>query len=72
LGDDVPDTCLVWTLCRAPAVNVPAFRHESGLPFGAQVVSRRYNDYLLLDFCELLDRVAGRPGRGTPVFGDLE
>lgn len=44
------DPCLVWTLCRAPAVNVPAFTGPQGLPFGLQIVSRRYRDYTLLEF----------------------
>lgn len=51
---DRPDNCLIWTLCGAPAMNIPAFTGPLGLPFGAQIVGRRYNDYQLLDFAQLL------------------
>jgi len=51
---DRPDTCLIWTLCGAAAVNVPAFSDGQGLPFGVQAVSRRYNDLLLLEFVKCL------------------
>lgn len=51
---DRPDSCLVWTLCGVPAINLPVFQGPSGLPFGAQILARRYNDYLLLDFVEWL------------------
>jgi Asp-tRNA(Asn)/Glu-tRNA(Gln) amidotransferase A subunit family amidase len=47
---DRPDNCLIWTLCGVPALNLPVFTGPTGLPFGAQVFSRRYDDYLLLDF----------------------
>jgi Asp-tRNA(Asn)/Glu-tRNA(Gln) amidotransferase A subunit family amidase len=48
------DNCLIWTLCGVPALNIPAFRGPLGLPFGAQFFSRRYNDYLLLEFARHL------------------
>lgn len=62
---DRPDNCLIWTLCGLPAVSLPVFTGPNGLPFGAQVVARRYNDYLLLSFVNelaasgLVPRVAG-------------
>jgi len=51
---DKPDSCLIWNLCGVPVANLPVFKGPSGLPFGLQVVARRYNDELLLDFCEYL------------------
>jgi len=48
------DPSLIWTLTHLPALNVPAFISPDGLPFGLQVVSRKYNDYLMLDFVEFL------------------
>lgn len=51
---DRPDNCLVWTFCGAPTINLPAFKGPNQLPFGAQIISRRYNDYLLLSFAEYL------------------
>jgi Asp-tRNA(Asn)/Glu-tRNA(Gln) amidotransferase A subunit family amidase len=51
------DSCLLWTLCGLPAVNVPAMKGPTGLPIGVQVVARRYNDYRLLG---LLDHLKAR------------
>ena len=52
--DDIPDSCLIWSLCGVPAINLPVFAAPGGLPFGAQVVARRYNDPLLLRFLRFL------------------
>ncbi|MBN1872269.1 MAG: amidase [Candidatus Omnitrophica bacterium] len=55
--DEKLDTSLIWTLCRAPSINVPLFKGPKALPFGAQFVSRKYNDYVLVSFLEdLADR----------------
>jgi hypothetical protein len=35
-------------------VNVPRFKGPMDLPFGLQVISRKYNDYLLLNFLSFL------------------
>jgi len=51
---DRPDNCLVWTLCGVPAINLPVFAGPNGLPFGVQIVARRYSDYLLLAFARAL------------------
>lgn len=51
---DRPDSCLIWTLCGAPTISLPVFIGPSGLPFGAQLVGRRYGDYPLLSFASLL------------------
>ena len=55
---DRPDNCLIWTLCGLPTINVPVFVGPNGLPFGAQFISRRYNDYITLNFIRKL-RYAG-------------
>lgn len=55
-GRDIKDNCLIWTLCHVPSMNLPVFRSPNGLPFGAQIVSRRYRDYDLLDFSTYLER----------------
>jgi Asp-tRNA(Asn)/Glu-tRNA(Gln) amidotransferase A subunit family amidase len=54
---DRPDNCLVWTLCGAPALTLPRFRGPEGLPFGLQLVARRFDDYRLLDLARRLERV---------------
>ena len=55
--EEVADPSLIWTLAHVPAVAVPAFRGPGGLPFSAQIVSRRWYDYGLLQAVEeLVDR----------------
>ena len=51
---DRPDSCLIWTLCGAPVVNIPVFTGPIGLPFGAQVIGRRFDDYQVLQFVSFL------------------
>jgi len=51
---DIPDSCLIWSLCGVPVVSLPVFRCPEGRPFGAQVLARRYSDYKLLKFVDLL------------------
>lgn len=63
---DRPDSCLVWTLCGAPVVNLPVFAHGH-LPFGAQLVARKYNDYRMFDLLRFLTE-AGLTGEApNPV-----
>ncbi|MBW2030721.1 MAG: amidase [Deltaproteobacteria bacterium] len=47
---DTVDSCLIWTLCGAPAINVPLFKGPKKLPFGAQVIFRKYRDHSLFSF----------------------
>jgi Asp-tRNA(Asn)/Glu-tRNA(Gln) amidotransferase A subunit family amidase len=55
LGEkEKPDTSLIWTFCGNPALSVPQFKTSDDLPFGLQVVARKYNDYLLLNFVDML------------------
>jgi Asp-tRNA(Asn)/Glu-tRNA(Gln) amidotransferase A subunit family amidase len=49
-----PDTALMWTMTHLPVITVPVFISPNGLPFGVQLVARKYNDYLLLKFAEYL------------------
>jgi Asp-tRNA(Asn)/Glu-tRNA(Gln) amidotransferase A subunit family amidase len=63
---DRPDHCLIWTFCGTPAINLPVFSGPNRLPFGAQIVSRRYNDYLLLSFAENLNRMGLIPDATNP------
>lgn len=57
-GKDLPDHCLIWTMCGLPAVSLPMLTGANGLPVGVQIVARRFNDYLLLKFARLLERTA--------------
>jgi len=54
-GADIPDHCLIWTLCGVPAISVPCLRGTTGLSVGLQVVARRFADYKLLDFVRYLE-----------------
>jgi Asp-tRNA(Asn)/Glu-tRNA(Gln) amidotransferase A subunit family amidase len=49
-----PDSCLIWTMCGAPTISLPLLSGSTGLPVGAQVVARRYSDYVLLDAARAL------------------
>ncbi len=49
---ELPDPALMWTFTHLPVVSVPQFFSPNGLPFGMQIVARKYNDYLLLSFLE--------------------
>lgn len=48
------DPALMWTLTHLPVVSVPMFKSPSGLPFGFQLASRKYNDYLLFNLLDFL------------------
>ena len=51
---DPPDTCLIWTFAGTPSLNVPAFTSPNKMPYGLQVISRKYCDYKLFSFVEFL------------------
>jgi Asp-tRNA(Asn)/Glu-tRNA(Gln) amidotransferase A subunit family amidase len=54
---DPPDTCLIWTMCGCPTVNIPCFEN-SGMPFGLQVIAAKYADYKLIRFIkDLTDKL---------------
>jgi Asp-tRNA(Asn)/Glu-tRNA(Gln) amidotransferase A subunit family amidase len=48
--EEAPDSALMWTLTHLPAVSAPVFSSPGGLPYGLQLVARRYNDPLLFRF----------------------
>lgn len=48
------DPALMWTMTHLPVISAPAFISPSGLPFGLQLVARRYNDRLLFEFARYL------------------
>jgi len=68
LRDDTeqPDSALIWTMTHLPVICAPVFISPKGLPFGAQIVSRRYNDYRLFKFCNLLNKSGLLPERSNP------
>jgi Asp-tRNA(Asn)/Glu-tRNA(Gln) amidotransferase A subunit family amidase len=52
--EEAPDPALMWTMTHLPVVCAPVFRSPAGLPFGLQIVARRYDDYKLFRFVDLL------------------
>lgn len=51
---ELRDPALMWTLTHLPVVSAPMFKSPNNLPFGMQVVGRKYNDYLLFSFLDYL------------------
>lgn len=64
-----PDSCLMWSLTHLPVVSVPLFTGPAGLPFGAQMAARRYNDPLLFRFLDHLCLCDAIPQGGNPRPG---
>lgn len=62
-----PDPALMWTACHLPVVSVPKFRSPDGLPFGVQVLARRYNDLQLLRFLDALRDMSEIPDSALPL-----
>jgi len=59
-GTGSPDFNRLWTLLRAPCVQVPGLVcHETGLPLGMQVVAPQGGDALALGLAERLSAVLG-------------
>jgi Asp-tRNA(Asn)/Glu-tRNA(Gln) amidotransferase A subunit family amidase len=47
------DTCLIWTFLGYPVVSIPLFLNsELNLPYGLQIVAKKFDDFSLLDFAE--------------------
>lgn len=68
---ELPDPALIWTLTHLPVISAPAFTSPSGLPFGAQLVARRYNDRLLFRLAEHLCKLGFIPPASSPGFADM-
>ena len=49
------DTCLIWTTLGFPSINIPIYNSKKNdLPYGLQIISKKYCDFLLLDFLDTL------------------
>ncbi len=49
-----PDSALIWNMTYLPVISAPVFKSPEGLPFGLQLIARRYNDLLLFRFANYL------------------
>lgn len=55
--EELPDPSLIWTLGHIPSISAPVFRCPDRLPFAAQLISKKWSDYMLLQAIEeLVDR----------------
>ena len=43
-----PSFCTIWTFCGVPALNIPVFQGENGMPVGTQLVGAKNDDARLL------------------------
>ena len=43
-----PSFCTIWTFCGVPALNIPVFHGENGMPIGTQLVGAKNDDARLL------------------------
>jgi len=50
----------LWTLMGTPAINIPGFRDDAGLPLGIQAVARFGQDKVLLSVAAVLEQVFRR------------
>ena len=66
--EEKPDPALIWNTLQLPVAAIPAFVNENNLPFGFQVCSRKYNDYLLLNFLDYLHENDMIPKKMNPVL----
>jgi Asp-tRNA(Asn)/Glu-tRNA(Gln) amidotransferase A subunit family amidase len=58
----------LWTLCGTPAVTVPVFADETGMPMGLQLIGQRENDGRLLRTARwLVDELAQTHGQHQEV-----
>lgn len=46
------DPSLIWTLCHGPCVIFPYEQNHAGLPFGLQLLAKKYHDFDLCDWIE--------------------
>lgn len=67
--EELHDPSLIWTLAHIPVVAAPVFRCPERLPFGLQFVSRKWNDYLLLQGIEELVERGVLPSGSQKIFG---
>ncbi len=63
------DPALLWTMTHLAVVSAPTFISPNGLPFGTQIVARKYNDYLLFQFIEYLLQQQILPPGPNPQLG---
>jgi Asp-tRNA(Asn)/Glu-tRNA(Gln) amidotransferase A subunit family amidase len=56
----------MWTILQAPALNVPGFAGENGLPIGLTLVGPRFHDLHILDAGKAIGEVFEKEGGFKP------
>ena len=51
---EIDDPSLLWTMAGIPAINIPGSYCPEKLPFGIQLISKKWDDYILLNFLDYL------------------
>jgi Asp-tRNA(Asn)/Glu-tRNA(Gln) amidotransferase A subunit family amidase len=55
------DSSILWSFFGLPALTLPVRNSNSiNLPFGLQVISRKYNDFALIQFSNTLVKILDR------------
>ncbi|MBY0353725.1 amidase [Candidatus Babeliales bacterium] len=65
---ELPDPALMWTMTYVPVVSAPVFTAPSGLPFGVQLIARRYQDLHLFTFIDHLIALNLLPVSTNPIL----
>jgi len=56
--NEIDDTCLIWTFLGYPTITIPLYIcKEKNLPYGLQVISKKFDDFSLLDFAEKIENI---------------
>jgi Asp-tRNA(Asn)/Glu-tRNA(Gln) amidotransferase A subunit family amidase len=52
------DTSLIWTFLGYPTISIPLFEQDNTkLPYGLQIVAKKYEDFALLDFSDKISKI---------------
>ena len=57
--------CSSWTILHTPALNIPGFAGENGMPIGLTAVAPRYRDRHLLNVANTIGPVFEEEGGWT-------
>jgi Asp-tRNA(Asn)/Glu-tRNA(Gln) amidotransferase A subunit family amidase len=56
--NEISDTCLIWTFLGYPTITIPLYICiEKNLPYGLQIIAKKYDDFALLDFSEKIENI---------------
>jgi Asp-tRNA(Asn)/Glu-tRNA(Gln) amidotransferase A subunit family amidase len=56
--NEINDTCLIWTFLGYPTITIPLFMClEKNLPYGLQIVAKKFDDFSLLNFSERFENI---------------